>query len=69
MKHEYDKAIADFSEAIRLDPKSATAYDRRAGAYEAKGNYDQAIADFTEAIRFDPRSAAGIYRPGRRLWK
>ena len=33
---EFDKAIAAFSEAIRLDPKNATAYMHRGYAYARK---------------------------------
>jgi len=51
----YDKAIAHFTEAIRLDPKSADAYINRGSAYGKKGESDKAIADFTEAIRLAPR--------------
>ncbi|HKQ79230.1 MAG TPA: tetratricopeptide repeat protein [Blastocatellia bacterium] len=47
-------AIADFSEAIRLDPKYAMAYNNRGVAYVTKNEYDRAIADFSEAIRLDP---------------
>ena len=53
----YDKAIADYTEAIRLDPKFAEAYYNRGVAYENKGEYDKAIADYTEAIRLDPKYA------------
>ncbi len=53
-KHDYESAIADYNEAIRLDPKSAKAYNNRGNAYAAKGNNDRAIADYTEAIRLDP---------------
>ena len=56
-KGEFDKAIADFTEAIRLDPRRAEAYWGRAHAYAKKGEFDKAIADFTEAIRLDPRHA------------
>jgi tetratricopeptide (TPR) repeat protein len=51
----YDKAIDDYNEAIRLDPKSAAAYYDRAGAFYDKGDYDRAIADCTEALRNDPK--------------
>src|SRR5712691_5333914 len=54
-KADYDRAIADFSEAIRLDPKYATAYSDRGRSYQLKGDYDRAIADFTEAIRLDQK--------------
>jgi tetratricopeptide (TPR) repeat protein len=56
-KGEYDKAGADCSEAIRLNPTDATAYANRGTAYLCKGEYDKAIANSTEAIRLDPTLA------------
>jgi lipoprotein NlpI len=56
-KKDFDRAIADFTEAIRLDPKYAAAYDNRGNAYNAKGDFDRAIPDYTEAIRLDPKNA------------
>ena len=54
-KGDYDKAIADCSEAIRLDPKYAVAYNQRGWAYEKKHNHDRAIADYTAAILLNPK--------------
>ena len=64
-KTDYDKAISDFTEAIRLDPKSALYYDHRGNAYYSKednqafrkADYGNAISDFTEAIRLDPKNS------------
>ena len=56
-KGENDRAIADYNEAIRLDPKYAAAYNNRGNAYRDKGDTDRAIADFNEAIRLDPKLA------------
>lgn len=53
-KGEYDQAIADDNEAIRLDPKDAYAYSNRGAAYENKGQHDQAIADYNHAIELNP---------------
>ncbi len=39
-QEEFDKAIADFSEAIRMDPLYEEAYYRRGGTYAAKANRD-----------------------------
>ena len=61
---DFDKAIADFTEAIRLDPKEAVAYYKRGMAYGAKGDHDKAIADYTEAIRLNPKSAEAYINRG-----
>ena len=55
-KHEYDRAISDFTEAIRLDPSYARAYCNRGIAYLNSFDLEKAIGDFTEAIRLDPNS-------------
>ena len=54
-KAQYDRAIADFDEAIHLDPKLAAAFYNRGLANASKDQYDRAIADFDEAIRLDPK--------------
>jgi tetratricopeptide (TPR) repeat protein len=54
---DYDRAIAAFSDAMRLDPKNALAFTNRGVAYERKGDMDRAIADYSEAIRLDPNYA------------
>ena len=56
-KGEYDKAIQDFNEAIRLDPKSKEAFRERGMTWAAKGEHDKAIDDLGKAIKLDPRSA------------
>ena len=65
-KGEWDKAIADFSEAIRLDPKNTTAYAGRAASHLRKGNLDRGLADLNEGRRIDPKHVGihnvfGIY--------
>jgi tetratricopeptide (TPR) repeat protein len=64
-KGDLDHAIADFDDAIRLDPKFAGAYFNRGSAYQVKGDLDRAIADFNEAIRLDPKLTAACYRRGK----
>jgi tetratricopeptide (TPR) repeat protein len=66
-KGEYDKAIADYGEAIRLDPKFAMAYNNRGLAWSAKQAYDQAIADYDKAIDLDPK-LADAYNNRAWLW-
>lgn len=78
-----DQAIADCTEAIKLDPNSAAVWLARAEAYyaaslhlqdagnsdEATKRLEQAIADCTEAIRLSPGDAAGWSLRGRALYK
>jgi len=54
---EFDEAVKDFNEAIRLDPHNATAYLYRGLAYEEEGDYPEAISDFDMALRIDPHHA------------
>ena len=54
IKGESDKALADYNEAIRLDPKLRLAYVERGNLWTARQDFDRAIADYTQAIRLDP---------------
>jgi tetratricopeptide (TPR) repeat protein len=60
----YDRAIANFNEAIRLDPKSSLAFINRGDTYTNKGDHDRAIADYNEAIRLDPKSVLAFSARG-----
>ena len=53
-KHEYDRAITDYTKAIEIDPRDALAYFNRGNAYRDKGEYDRANADYTRAIEINP---------------
>jgi len=57
-KDEYDKAIPDLDEAIRLDEDLVEAYVARGTVYYRKGECDKAILDLNKAINLDPNSAA-----------
>jgi tetratricopeptide (TPR) repeat protein len=50
-RREYDLAISDYSQAIKINPDCVDAYMGRGGAYAAKGLQDLAIADYSTAIR------------------
>jgi len=63
-KGDSDRAIADLSEAIRLDPKYAEAYYLRGVSYRNKGDLARAISDYSEAIRLDPKLAAAYNNRG-----
>lgn len=66
--HDHDKAIADWTEAIRLDPKQQATYVERGSAFLDKKEYDNAIADYNEAIRLDPKSGAAYGNRGNAWW-
>jgi aspartyl protease family protein len=68
-KKDYDGAIADYNEAISLDPSQVLthhvlAYVNRARSYFDKKDYDRAIADYSEAIKIDPKLAIAYNRRG-----
>jgi len=46
-----DKALADYTEAIRADPQMASAYYRRGMTYVFMRVWDRATSDLTEALR------------------
>ncbi len=56
---DYDKAIAEATEAIRFDPENMMAYLNRGSAYVLKGEPDQAIKDFDRVIQLDPKEVRG----------
>ncbi len=51
---DYDHAIADYTEAIRLDPKYADAYGNRGNAYRDKHDLERAIAEYDAALQIRP---------------
>jgi tetratricopeptide (TPR) repeat protein len=64
-KDYYDRAIIDYTHAIRLDPNFATAYNKRGRTYRyIRDQEDKAIADFTQAIWLDPNASRAYSRRG-----
>jgi len=61
-RYDLDRALTDYDQSIRLNPRSANARNNRGIAWQAKGDLDRAIADHTEAIRLDPKDNSGAYR-------
>jgi serine/threonine protein kinase/regulator of sirC expression with transglutaminase-like and TPR domain len=53
---EYDRAIADQTRAIQLDPKNASYVGERGRTNIWKKDYIAAVADFSDAIRLNPES-------------
>jgi tetratricopeptide (TPR) repeat protein len=61
---EWEKAIVDFSEAIRLDPTSQEGYLARGGARERLGELDSSLDDYSTAIRLAPNAPEGYLGRG-----
>jgi lipoprotein NlpI len=59
-QRHYDRAIKDFSEAIRLAPDDTLAYVGRGTAYLRNGELSLAITDYSKAIRLDPDHAGSL---------
>ena len=55
-KKDYEKAIQDYSAAIKKDPAFAPSYYGRASAYSKSNNMPRAIEDAKEALRLDPEN-------------
>jgi Tfp pilus assembly protein PilF len=51
---EYDRAIEDIDQSIKLDPSCPIGFNARGVAYELKGQGDRAAADYDRAIELDP---------------
>jgi len=62
---DYDGKISDYSEAIRLKPDYAEAYNNRGVAFDNKRDYSQAIANYNEAIRLEPDDAIAYNDRGK----
>jgi tetratricopeptide (TPR) repeat protein len=54
---EFDRALADYNDAVRLD-SSYLALNGRAITWYRKGELDRAIADFEQAARQNPKDGA-----------
>ncbi|MDQ3704106.1 MAG: tetratricopeptide repeat protein [Chloroflexota bacterium] len=61
---DLDKAIAEFSEAIRLKPDYAAAYLNRGAVYRSQEKYAESLADFSRAIELVPGNGASYLERG-----
>lgn len=59
-----EEAIAEYDEAIRLDPWLDEAYTQRGLAYAGMGQLQRAIQDFNVTITLNPQGADGFFMRG-----
>ena len=59
-----DQALADYTEAIRLDARNPSGYYHRAQTLNDLAEFDRALDDIEKAISLDPTDADGYKVPG-----
>jgi tetratricopeptide (TPR) repeat protein len=62
---DLEAALADFSQAISLEPEEPLFYSFRAGIYRQQGNFETALRDINRAIELDPSEETYIYDRAR----
>ena len=60
-KGDRTAAIADYDQAIKLEPKNALAFNNRGTAHSEQGDSNAAIADFSAAIKHNARFASAYF--------
>jgi tetratricopeptide (TPR) repeat protein len=55
---QFDRAMSDLNESLRLNPESAFALDNRGDVHREQGRLDKALLDYNAAIRLDPTFSA-----------
>ena len=53
----FEQALREFNEAIRLDPRHARAYSHRGRTYYNLGQHQRAAQDFDRSITLDPQDS------------
>lgn len=61
---QWSAAIADFNQAIALDPQAVDPYLNRGAIEENQGDYAAAIADYNQALDLDPQDALAYNNRG-----
>jgi len=60
-KVQYDRAIEDFNQAIRLDPENAWAFANRGNAYFNTRQPERALQDYDQALKLNPAGYATLF--------
>jgi tetratricopeptide (TPR) repeat protein len=61
MKKNYARALADYSQAIEIDPSYTAAYTGRGLIHEIRGDRTRAMRDFNAALALAPKYQDGMW--------
>ncbi|KAJ9524536.1 hypothetical protein QJQ45_024116 [Haematococcus lacustris] len=61
---KYDSAIAEYSQALSLDPTHFKSLFNRGYSWDKVGCLDKALADYGEALQLEPRNSFAWYNSG-----
>jgi tetratricopeptide (TPR) repeat protein len=61
---DYDRALSDYSTALRIDGDDSYALYNRGLIYQTRGDYKKAIADYTRTIELRPEDADAYINRG-----
>jgi len=61
---QYDRALADHNESVKLSPKVAFPVSTRGGFYYDRGAYDEAMRDLDQTLRIDPKYTDALLNRG-----
>lgn len=65
-KKEYDKAIAELKELIKINPERAGGYYNNIGfCYMDQGKYSEAAENFLQAVKLEPKFSTGYNNLGK----
>jgi tetratricopeptide (TPR) repeat protein len=64
VRHDYRAAVADFDQAITINPKVARAWNFKGMALAQVNQIDSAAVCFEQALRIDPRFASALSNRG-----
>ena len=59
-----EKALEDFTRAVKIDPKRADGYLGRANALNTLGRYQESLEDYDKALEIDPNLANAYVNRG-----
>ena len=66
-RDDFSGALADYSQAIRLQPKTAALWSKRGYVCLRQRDYAGAAKDEAQAIQLDPKLARAYFLRGKRL--